>query len=326
MVRATLGQREICRAIGVAESGERTIEGVSPLGAHADQQLYFINRRVTVEIRDSLAARQGCIVLAPIGSALPGELGDCVVLEVDDPRRAIANVLAFIRDSGRQQPWVAQRWISADAVVSPLAVVDGNVEIGAGSIVEPFSTIGPDVVIGQGTIIRTGARIGPRVSIGDRSIIGPNAVVGFVGYGFVRGHDGNKRRIPHLGGTVIGSDVEIGATTCVQAGTIAPTIIEDHAKIDDHVFIGHNARVGRSASLVAGVVIGGSSIVGADAWVGMNATIRNGRGIGKRSLVGMDASVQKDLPDAGLARAPAAVATQRVENDPASIGFPDPRY
>ena len=321
MLRAKLHEREIRRAIGLPEAGDRALDGVAPLGAAEDRCLYFINRKMTLAIRESLAMRRGCIVIARPGI---GDLGDCVVLETADPRAAIASVLGFIRAEQRQGPMVTDRKIAPDAVISPLAVVEGSVHIGEGAVVEPFCTVGPDVVIGRGTILMAGARIYPRVSIGDGSTIGANSVIGAQGYGFVRDKAGNKTRIPHLGGVTIGSHVDIGALTIIQSGTIVATVVEDYAKIDDNVEIGHNVRIGRNASIVGGVVIGGSATVGAEAWVGMNSTIRNSGQVGPRSLVGMDASVQEDLDENAVARAPRPDVGMRSDDDRAAIGFGEP--
>src|SRR5262249_2296091 len=160
------------------------------------------------------------------------------------------------------------------------------------------------VVIGARSVVRSGARICPRVRIGEESVIGANSVVGSEGYGFVRDQSGNKVRIPHLGGVVIGSHVEIGALSTVQYGTISPTTVEDYAKIDDNVEVAHNGQVGRNVSITGGVVVGGSAIIETEAWIGINASIRNGRRVGSRALVSMDASVQHDLANNGVARAP----------------------
>ena len=165
-------------------------------------------------------------------------------------------------------------------------------------------------------------RIYPRVSIGAGTVIGANAVIGSEGFGFVRDEDGNKTRIPHLGGVIIGNSVEIGALAVVQQGTMTPTIIEEHVKIDDNVEVGHNARVGRGASVTGGVVIGGSAVIEADAWIGINSSIRDGRRVGTRALVGMDVSVQEDLADDVVARAPRPdVQTRPDDDDRLSIGF-----
>ena len=138
----------------------------------------------------------------------------------------------------------------------------------------------------------------------------------------MRDEIGNKTRIPHLGGVMIGSHVEIGALSTVLSGTIMPTIVEDYAKIDDHVHVGHNVRVARGASVTAGVVIGGSAIIEAEAWVGMNSSIRDGRRVGSCALVGMDGSIQEDLAANSIARAPRADVKERPDDDRSVIGFP----
>jgi len=306
VLRASLHEQEIRRVIGVPGDGDFVIEAVAPLGSNHDRCLYFSKQAITPAIGELLTARERCVVIAPLGSALAGSFGTCRVLEVDRPRAAIAKVLNFIRTENRQAHWVTARAVSREAVISPLSLVDGNVEIGDGVVVEPFCTVASDVVIGRGSIIRSGARIGARVVIGEETVIGANAVLGSEGFGFVRDDAGNKMRIPHLGGVVIGSHVEIGALSVVQSGTISPTIIEDYAKIDDNVEIAHNARIGRGVSLTGGVVVGGSARVEAEAWLGVNSGIRDGRRVGSHALVGMGASLQDDLDDYAVARAPRA--------------------
>lgn len=325
MLRATLHEHEIRKVIGVSGDGNLVVDGVATLDAAEDRCLYFINDKATDAVRESLAARSGCIVIARLGSEPAGALGKCHVLEVAEPRAAIARVLGFIRSERRQPPWVDTRTVSREAIISPLAAVEGEVEIGEGVVIEPFCTVGPDVRIGRGTIVRSGARIRPRVSIGEESVIGANAVVGSEGYGFVRDEAGNKTRIPHLGGIIIGSHVEIGALSVVQYGTMSPTIIEDYAKIDDNVEIAHNVRIGRNVSITGGVVVGGSAEIATEAWVGINASIRNGRRVGSRTLIGMDVSVQRDIPDNSVARAlRRTIETRRDDDDDdTTIGFPD---
>jgi UDP-3-O-[3-hydroxymyristoyl] glucosamine N-acyltransferase LpxD len=325
MLRATLHEQEIRRLINVPGKGERTVEGISPPGACDDRSLYFIYKQVTTEIHDSFSAREGCIVVVSSGSPIKDSLGSCVVLEADDPRAELARVLRFIRDEGRLSPLVTNRDIATSANVSPLAVVEGAVEIADGVVIEPFCVVGPEVKIARGSILRSGARVHPRVAIGENSVIGSNTVVGHQGYSFVRDEVGNKIRIPHLGGVVIGSNVEIGALVSLPAGTILPTVIEDHAKIDDHVHVAHNVRVAKGASVIAGVVIGGHAVIDEEAWVGMNSSIRPGRRVGSHALVGMDASIQQDLADNCVARGPRADVQIRKDDDHTTIGFTELR-
>jgi UDP-3-O-[3-hydroxymyristoyl] glucosamine N-acyltransferase LpxD len=320
MLRATLHETEIRRALGLAEEGHRVVDGLAPLPAEEDRCLYFVNKQLTDSVREALAKRRDCIVIVPKGSGA-FESGDSVVLETENPRLAIAKVLRFIATERRQPPWVTERRIGPTAVISPLAVVHEQVEIGDGAIIEPFCVVDADVSIGPGSILRSGVRVHSRVAIGENSIVGANTVIGHEGYGFVRDELGNKTRIPHLGGVRIGSHVEIGSLVTVPSGTIAPTIIEDRAKIDDHVHVGHNVRVERSASVTAAVIIGGHAVIAEEAWVGVNSSIRDGQRVGARCLVGMDVSLQQDLADDHVARAPGPDVRIRPGDDRSGIGF-----
>ena len=321
LILAACQEQEIRRAIGVPGNGDLTLEGVAALEEEQDRFLYFVTREMSADTRRSLASRHGCLVIVPAGSAPAEGLGGCRFIESDDPRAAIARVLAFIRSEHRQRPWITAARISPDARVSPLAMIDGDVEIGDGSVVDPFCTVGPDVSIGRNVRIHAGARLYPRTRIGDGSVIGANSVIGHEGYGFVRDAAGNKWRIPHLGGVVIGSHVDIGALAVVQSGAITATTVADYAKIDDNVEVGHGVRVGRNASVTGGVVIGGSAVIEDEAWIGINSSIRDGRRVGRGALIGMDTSVQQDMDDGAVARAPRPAVTRRQEPDPRGIGF-----
>lgn len=119
---------------------------------------------------------------------------------------------------------------------------------------------------------------------------------------------------------MIGSHVDIGVLTTIPSGTIAPTIVEDYAKIDDHVHVAHNVRVARNASVTAGVIIGGHAVIESNAWLGMNSSIRDGRRVGPHALVGMDASVQQDLAENMVAGAPRSDVRALEGDDRSAIG------
>jgi UDP-3-O-[3-hydroxymyristoyl] glucosamine N-acyltransferase LpxD len=320
VLRATLHETEIRRAIGISGEGNRVVHGVATLGMKENECLYFASKPITNAIRDSFADRRGCILIVPTGSA-GDDLGECVILETHNPRAAIANVLRFIAVERRQSPWLSERKMGQRTAISPLAVVDEHVAIGDEVVIEPFCVIDADVSIGAGSILRSGVHVYPRVAIAHESLIGSNTVIGHQGYGFVRDEFGYKTRIPHLGGVKIGSHVEIGALATVPSGTIGPTVIEDHAKIDDHVHVGHNVHVAKSASVTAGVIIGGSATIAEEAWVGVNSSIRDGRRVGAHCLVGMDVSLQQDLADNSVVRSPRPDVQIRDQDDRTAIGF-----
>jgi UDP-3-O-[3-hydroxymyristoyl] glucosamine N-acyltransferase len=93
----------------------------------------------------------------------------------------------------------------------------------------------------------------------------------------------------------------------VEAREIAPdAAISEHARIEGKVRIG-------------GVVIGPFCTVGPDVSVGPSSVLHPG---GSHALVGMDASVQEDLEDGAIARAPQpAVGRRPADGDLTGIGF-----
>lgn len=178
------------------------------------------------------------------------------------------------------------------------AVIDPTAQIGAGAAIGAFVTIGAGVVIGPnaridshcsigaGTrigadaLIHAGVRIGHGVQAGDRLIVQPGAVIGSDGFSFVTPEKSGVEeiretlgarqdirgqswtRIHSLGGVVIGDDVEIGANSAIDRGTIRATTIGSGTKLDNLVHVGHNVEVGRDTLLCGQVGIAGSARIG----------------------------------------------------------------
>jgi UDP-3-O-[3-hydroxymyristoyl] glucosamine N-acyltransferase len=94
---------------------------------------------------------------------------------------------------------------------------------------------------------------------------------------------------------VIEDFVQVGNLVSIAQGTMAPTHIEHHVMIDDHVFIAHNVRVRYGALIIAGAEISGSVDIGAHSWISPQATIRNGLSIGERAVVGIGSVVVKSV-------------------------------
>ena len=97
--------------------------------------------------------------------------------------------------------------------------------------------------------------------LGERVTLHSGVRIGSDGFGYVfRG--GAHEKVPHVGGCVIGNDVEIGANSTVDRGSIDDTIIGDGSKLDNLVHIGHNAQIGRLCLFMAHVGISGSTHIG----------------------------------------------------------------
>jgi UDP-3-O-[3-hydroxymyristoyl] glucosamine N-acyltransferase len=151
--------------------------------------------------------------------------------------------------------------IAATATVSAGCVVGAGARIGAGSVLHPNVTVYPQAAIGDDCIIYAGVVLREQCTLGDRVIVQPNAVIGSDGFGFAP--DGSRyAKIPQVGRVMVESDVEIGACTCIDRGTLDDTRIRRGTKIDNLVQIGHNTQVGEDCILVAQVGIAGSTVIG----------------------------------------------------------------
>ncbi len=165
------------------------------------------------------------------------------------------------------------------AVVEPGAVVDPTAWIGAGCFVAGNAQIGARVFLGPGCIALAGAiiaedtRLVARVTvcedvrIGARCLLHPGSVIGADGFGQAP-DAGRYVKVPQLGAVVIGDDVEIGANTTIDRGTIGDTVIEDGVRIDNLVQIGHNVRIGAHTVIAGCVGISGSTTVGRRCMIG----------------------------------------------------------
>ena len=170
--------------------------------------------------------------------------------------------------------------IGIEAAIGPFVVIGRGVVIGARARIASHVSIAEGTHIGEEAMVLQGARIGARVRIGDRFICQPGAVIGADGFSFVTPetsgveeiratlgvrseiHEQSWTRIHSLGTVEIGDDVEIGANSTIDRGTVRATSIGAGTKLDNLVHIGHNVQVGRDCLLCGQVGIAGSSKIG----------------------------------------------------------------
>jgi UDP-3-O-[3-hydroxymyristoyl] glucosamine N-acyltransferase len=214
-------------------------------------------------------------------------LGLEAALVVPRPRYAMAGITRALDPGPEIAPGIhptavvdPTAQVGEGAAIGPFVVICRAVRIGARARIAAHVTIGAGAEIGEDALILEGVRIGPRVRIGHRFIAQPGAVVGSDGFSFVTpeksgvervreslGHQGeitaqSWTRIHSLGGVEIGDDVEIGANTAIDRGTIRATRIGRGTKLDNLVHIGHNVEVGEDCLLCGQVGIAGSARIG----------------------------------------------------------------
>ena len=150
----------------------------------------------------------------------------------------------------------------ADSVaIGANAVIAANVSVGAGTVIGAGCVIDADCEIGSNCELHGNVTLYHSVRIGSNVIIHSGAVIGADGFGFAS--DGKQSiKIHQLGSVVIGDNVDIGACTTIDRGAIEDTIIGEGVKIDNHVQIAHNCRVGEHTIICGCSAIAGSVTIG----------------------------------------------------------------
>ena len=211
-------------------------------------------------------------------------VNDCSFILTDEPKAVFFSILeAFWHKE-------IQKCISETSVVESNALAK-NISIGH------HCYIGADVVIGENTIIENNVTIINPVVIGENCLIHSGVVIGSDGFGFFVDENGQPQKVKHFGGVSIGNNVEIGANTCIDRGTIDNTIIEDNVKIDNLCHIAHNTYIGKNSMIVADAVICGSAKLEERSYVAPGGIIRNQLHLGKNAFVGLGAVVTESVDD-----------------------------
>ena len=204
--------------------------------------------------------------------------------------------------------------VPGDAVIGPFAVIGRRVRLGARARIGAHAAIGADAVIGADALIHPRVAIGERVGIGDRFVAQPGCAIGFDGFSFVTpqesgierarktlGHQGDVvaqswTRIHSLGSVLIGDDVEVGANSTIDRGTVADTVVGRGTKIDNLVHLGHNDRIGENCLLCGQVGLAGSVTVGDRVVLGGQVGVSDNVTIGDDVVAGGSSIILSRVP------------------------------
>ncbi len=137
-------------------------------------------------------------------------------------------------------PWSMRRPRSTRPRASSPARVGPGCRVGAHSVIASNATLTRDVEVGCDCWIHPNVVVREDCRLGDRVVLQPGVVIGGDGFGYVADADGRPVAMAHRGRVVLEDDVEIGACTTVDRGTLDETRIRRGAKIDNHVQIAHN--------------------------------------------------------------------------------------
>jgi UDP-3-O-[3-hydroxymyristoyl] glucosamine N-acyltransferase len=282
---------------------DQVVRGVASLDEAGPHHLsFFENQRYADQLARTHAG--ACLVSETFKGDIPAHVA---VLRAKRPFAAFVELARQLQpETLRPESGFALSGIAASAVIHPTAQLEDDVTV------DPLAVIGPDVEIGSGTIIGSGVVIAAGVKIGrdcnigagstlqftligNNVLIHPGCKVGQDGFGFVFGRDAHIK-VPQTGRVLIQNDVEVGAGTTIDRGSLRDTVIGEGTKIDNQVQIGHNVTIGRHCVIAAKCGLAGSLTIGDNVALGAMVGLNNHITIGDGAQVAAMAGVKDSIP------------------------------
>lgn len=204
--------------------------------------------------------------------------------------------------------------VSSDARIGPFTVIGPNVRIGPGARIYAHVAIADNSIIGRDALIYSGVRIGQNVKIGDRFVAQIGAAIGADGFSYVTPKPNSVEeareqglvssetqnnafvRIESLAGVTLGDDVEFGANSTIDRGTLIDTTIGRGTKVDNLVQIGHNVQIGEDCLLCGQAGIAGSAKLGDRIVLGGKAGVADHITIGSDVVVAGASALSSNVP------------------------------
>jgi len=290
----------IAEAVGGRLTGDSaaTVTGVAPLDRASEPDLSFLGAPKYASM--FTASRAGVVLIAPELADTPGQAKARVV--VASPMEALLTLLPRFHRAPRAEPGVHATAVvgrgarlGRDVSLGPYAVIGEGVTVGDGTAIGPHCAIGPGVSIGSACQLFASVTVYSGSVIGDRVTLHAGVRVGSDGFGYVQ-RGGEHIKIPHVGRCVIGDDVEIGANTTIDRGSIDDTVVGAGTKVDNLVQIAHNVRIGRACLIMAQVGIAGSARVEDGAMLLGQAGVSGHHTVGKGARLAAQAGGFGDIP------------------------------
>ena len=273
------------------------IDGIATLGHAGPTELGLLADHRYVDALSRTEA--GALLVSEELDAQATEVPNRLVVE--DPRQAMAVLLGHFHPDPPHRPG-----IHTTAVIGEGVRLGADVSVGPYVVVEDGVVLGDRVTLHSHVVVREGARVGtdsvlhphvvlyPQVLVGERVVLHSGVRVGVDGFGYTPGEDG-PTKIPHVGLCVIGDDVEIGANSCIDRGSIGRTELGSRTKLDNLVHIGHNVSVGPDSFLAGQVGVAGSTSIGAGTMWGGQSGAADHIVVGDGARVAAQAGVTEDL-------------------------------
>lgn len=293
---------ELAKRVGGEVAGDPSVKvsAAAPLDSARETDLSFLaSRRYLPYLSRTRAA--AVIVGRDLGDLQEVPEG-VVLVRVDDAHIALAEALDLLYPAEPRAPDVAPTAVlgrgvelGEDVRIGSYAVIGARTQVGEGATIGDHCVVGEGCRIGRETELKPHVTLYPGTVLGERCIIHSGARLGVDGYGYVL-QDGTHRKVQQVGRCVVEDDVEIGANTTIDRGSLGETRIGAGTKIDNLVHLAHNVRVGRNCLVVAQVGIAGSTTLGNGVALAGQVGVIGHLQIGDGARVAAQSGVSTDIP------------------------------
>lgn len=300
MSESALTAEAVAHLVGGALRGSGTVRvvRVAALDRAAPNELsFFANPRYAAEFTSS---RAGVVLVSP---ELADHGGPACRIVVDKPQEAMLLVLPALyppppRATGIHPSAVIGRGarLGKDVAIGAHSVIGENVVLADRVVIGPLCDVGRDVTIGEDSHLVSAVTLYPGTVLGARVRLHAGVRAGSDGFGYVPTKSG-VQKIPHVGRCILEDDVEVGANSTIDRGSIADTVIGAGSKLDNLVMIAHNVRLGKMCLIAAQSGIAGSTRLGDGCMIGGQVGVTGHLELGNNVKLGAGSGVMNDIPD-----------------------------
>ncbi len=238
-------------------------------------------------------------------SFIPKSAINATLIKVDDAYQAFASLLDLyvqaksMSKTGIEQPSFIHEKASVenDIYVGAFSYISKNAKIGKNVKLHPQTFIGENVTIGDNCILYPGVKVYDDCVIGNGCIFHSGVVIGSDGFGFAPQNDGTYKKIPQIGNVIIEDDVEIGANTTIDCGTMGSTLIKKGVKLDNLIQVAHNCEIGENTVMAALSGLAGSTKIGSGCKIAGQVGFAGHLSVGNNVNIGAQSGVPKSVKD-----------------------------
>jgi UDP-3-O-[3-hydroxymyristoyl] glucosamine N-acyltransferase len=296
----TLTASTIAELVGGELRGEANAEvrALAPLDRATASDLSFLANARYAPLYERTGA--SAVLIAPEFADLATTAAARIVVE--RPHDAMLAVLPALYRPPAREPGVHPTarigrgvTLGEDVTIGPYVVIGDGATLGDRAWLDPHVTVGAGVVVGADVRLHPAVTLYSGTTLGSRVAVHAGARIGSDGFGYVF-RNGIHDKIPHIGRCIIHDDVEIGANTTIDRGSVDDTVIGAGTKIDNLVHIAHNVRVGRLCLIMAQVGIAGSARIGDGVVLAGQVGLAGHLTIGDGARLAAQAGVFGDVP------------------------------